>query len=145
MRVARAQGGHEVDVGRPLLPSQVPDEVAVLHPKDSFTAAVRHELTTQMPRPVWPLVRPAAIPGEAAPRVPEAQEPADHGAEGHGFHHTSTCPGYPWPAQPLPGALDITDIQDGVGVAGAQAQALVRSIVHLHVASPTRGAHEEPV
>jgi hypothetical protein len=42
------------------------------------------------------------------------------------------------------GALDITHIQDGVGVARAQAQALIGSIIHLHVASATRGAHEEP-
>lgn len=69
----------------------------------------------------------------------------DHRAEGYGSHRPSTFPGCPWLAQPLPEALDVSDIQDGVGVAGTQAQALVGSVIHLHVAAPTRGAHEEPV
>lgn len=56
-----------------------PYEVAVLHPEDAFAAAVRHELTAQVSWPVWPRVRPAAVPGEAAPRVPEAQEPGESG------------------------------------------------------------------
>lgn len=54
-------------------------------------------------------------------------------------------PSRPGPAQPLPGALDVTHVQDGVGVAGAQAQALVGHVVHLHVAASAGGAHEEPV
>lgn len=45
----------------------------------------------------------------------------------------------------LPGALNITNIQDGVSMAGAQAQALISSVVHLHVPSPAGGTHEEPV
>lgn len=55
-----------------------------------------HELTTQVPRPVWPLIRPAAIPGKAAPWVPETQEPAEDRAEDYGAHgrhiHTRWLP-----------------------------------------------------
>jgi hypothetical protein len=73
----------------------------------------------------------------------------DHRTEGHDCAPTAPTRvymlGHLQPAGPLPGALDITHIQDGVGVARAQAQALIGSIIHLHVASATRGAHEEPV
>lgn len=50
-------------------------EVAVLHPEDALAAAVRHQLVAQVLRPLRPLVRPAAIPGEAAPRVTQPQQP----------------------------------------------------------------------
>lgn len=45
------------------------NKVAVLHPEDALAAAVRHQLVAQVLRPVRPLIRPAAVPGEAAPRV----------------------------------------------------------------------------
>lgn len=103
-----------------------------------------HELSSQVPWPVRPLIRPAAIPGETAPWVPESQEPVDHRTENQSCascQHTYP-PSGSWA---LPGALNITDIQDGVSMAGAQTQALVSSIVYLHVTAPTGGTHEEPV
>lgn len=45
------------------------DKVGVLHPEDALAAAVSHQLVTQVLRPVHPVVRPAAVPREAAPRV----------------------------------------------------------------------------
>lgn len=35
---------------------QVPDKVTILHPEDTLTAAVWHELSSQVPWPVWPLI-----------------------------------------------------------------------------------------
>lgn len=58
-------------------------KVAVLHPEDALAAAVGHQLVTQVLRPVRPLVRPAAVPGEATPRVPQPQQPDAQG-RGHG-------------------------------------------------------------
>lgn len=60
---------------------KVPDKVTILHPEDTLTAAVWHELSSQVSWPVWPLIRPTAIPGETAPWVPESQEPVDHRTE----------------------------------------------------------------
>lgn len=34
----------------------VPDKVTVLHPEDALTAAMWHELSSQVPWPVWPLI-----------------------------------------------------------------------------------------
>lgn len=50
-------------------------EVRVLHPEDTLAAAVSHQLVSQVLRPVRPLVRPAAVPREATPRVPQSQQP----------------------------------------------------------------------
>lgn len=50
------------------------NEVSVFHPEHAFTAAVSHELVTQVLRPVGPLVWPRAVPGEAAPGVPQTQQ-----------------------------------------------------------------------
>ncbi len=51
------------------------NEVSVFHPEHAFTAAVSHELVTQVLRPVGPLVWPRAVPGEPAPGVPQTQQP----------------------------------------------------------------------
>ena len=124
---------------------QVPDKVTVLHPEDTLTAAMRHELSSQVPWPVWPLIRPTAIPGETAPWVPESQEPVDHRTENQDYVPCANTHIRPQPGGPLPGTLHITHIQDRVSMAGAQTQALVSSVVDLHVPSPAGGAHEEPV
>lgn len=50
-------------------------KVCVLHPEDALTAAVSHQLVSQVLRPVRPLVRPAAVPREATPRVTQPQQP----------------------------------------------------------------------
>lgn len=51
------------------------NEVSIFHPEHAFAAAVSHEFVTQVLRPVGPLVRPRAVPGEAAPGVPQSQQP----------------------------------------------------------------------
>lgn len=43
-----------------------------------------------------------------------------------------------------PEALHIPHVQDGVGVPGSEPHALIGHIIHLHVASATGRAHEEP-
>lgn len=104
-----------------------------------------HEFGSQVPWPVWPLIRPAAIPGETAPWVPESQEPVDSRTENQDYVLCVQALVHPQPIGPLPGALNITNIQDGVGMAGAQTQALISSIIYLHVTSSAGGTHEEPV
>lgn len=52
------------------------------------------------------------------------------------------CHGSSSPSSPE--ALDIPHVQDGVGVPGSEPHALVGHIIHLHVASATGRAHEEP-
>lgn len=123
---------------------QVPDKVTILHPEDTLTAAMWHELSSQVRWPVWPLIRPTAIPGETAPWVPESQEPVDHRIENQNCVPCVNTLIHPQPAGLLPGALNITNIQDGVSMAGTQTQALVSSIIYLHVTSPAGGTHEEP-
>jgi len=55
------------------LAATVLNEVAVLHPEDPLAAAMGHQVVAQGSRPVGPLIRPAAIPREATPRVSEPQ------------------------------------------------------------------------
>lgn len=56
------------------------NEVAVLHPEDPLAAAVGHQLVAQVLGPVRPLVRPAAVPREATPRVSQPQQPGGEGS-----------------------------------------------------------------
>lgn len=50
-----------------------------------------------------------------------------------------------WFTFSLPVTLDVSYIQDRVGVSGTQTQGLVDSIVHLHVSSSARCTHQKPV
>lgn len=124
---------------------RVPDKVTILHPEDALAAAMWHELSSQVPWPVWPFIRPAAIPGETTPWVPESQEPVDHRTENQSCVPCVHTLVHPPPVGSLPGALNITNIQDGVSMARAQTHALVSSIIYLHVTSPAGGTHEESV
>lgn len=49
-----------------------------------------------------------------------------------------------WFTFSLPVTLDVSYIQDRVGVSGTQAQGLVDSVVHLHVSSSARRTHQKP-
>lgn len=44
----------------------------------------------------------------------------------------------------IPVTLDISYVQDGIGVARPQTQRLIDNIVYLHVASSARRTHQKP-